>query len=75
MDTYEDLEPILQILLGAIAQECGTTQDYLSNEVEQVARQSLIAAQQTRDIHERPTAVRPVDPNLRRPRGTFGDDD
>jgi hypothetical protein len=73
MNTYAELDPILHILLNAIAQECRTTQDYLSLEITQVALNALIAARRTchDEEHDRPTAVRPVDPNLRWPKGMF----
>lgn len=73
MSTYGDLEPILQILLESIAQECRTTQEFLSAEILEVSRQALIEARRTchDEEHDRPTAVRPADPNLRWPKGTF----
>lgn len=70
MSTYEELSPVLQILLQSIAQECRTTQEHLSLEIEHTALKALMAAYQLgfEEAHARPTAVRPVDPNVRKPR-------
>lgn len=70
MHTYAVLAPVLQILLQAIAQERGTTQEHLSLEIEHTTLKALMAAYQMGfdEAHERPTAVRPIDPNIRKPR-------
>lgn len=44
MGEREELEPLLDILLDAIAAERGVARDFLSLEVEQVALQTLFAA-------------------------------
>jgi hypothetical protein len=60
MGARDDIAPLLEILLEAIAEESGTTQEYLSLEVEQVALKALLAAYNSgnKSAHERPT-IRP----------------
>lgn len=57
MSARERLGPTLEILLAAIAKECGTTQEYLSLEIEQVAMAALYDALRIGNemAHERPT--------------------
>lgn len=75
MSAQERLNPILEILLSAIAKECNTTQDYLSLEMEQVALAALFEALRigNKIAHDRPTNPPPggkagTDPNFPAPR-------
>ena len=59
MGSTDDLKPILEILLAAIAEERGVTQEYLSVEIEQVALKALMEAYKLGDrkAHDRPTLI------------------
>ncbi|MCP4204252.1 MAG: hypothetical protein GY769_20235 [bacterium] len=44
MGEREEIEPLLDVLLDAIASECGRSREFLSLEIEQVVAQTLFAA-------------------------------
>lgn len=57
MSTHDKIADLIQILLGAVAQESGKDQDQLSVEVESVITRGLMEAFKRGhdDAHERPT--------------------
>ncbi len=73
MSSYTELNPLMEILLHAVAKECNTTQEHISFELEQTILGALVEAMKIGEerADNRPTPIHPADPNLRWPRGTF----